>query len=533
MRSTLKIFLYTALALVLAVAGWLAWFVQDADRFKPALLAELEKGTGIHVEIRGGLAWQFMPTPWLVAEGLHATHLDRAWSAERLAVRPDFVSLVGNPRDPDRWRIEEALVRELEVEGEGGLLRAPRIGVRNVGLGEPSGLEARLVYTAPAREPLEATIDGTLLLETDRYSVRDLSLQMRDATARCDMQAMPNGRLWPPLAPLENSVLPIEFMRAYDLDGRCEIERIEYGGENFENVTVVLDNKEGATVLSVDAPDFLGGAAQLEAIVRVNSLPVTLDLSPVLLEVDSHRLAAWLGSESPIGAPVDFGGAIRMRGNTPAALAASIDADTRFSTGPGEIDGSLLTEPLSEAAELLNPGGKPTAAPAMLNYERLNGAWVVDGERHRLNVALDSLRVEARGDYRVKEDRLKLLGSIDPGDSIEQWGLPLAPALAGVRFHFRCRGSAADPRCRLDAKRTLLGAGAAEGNAVAKELVDRHVPEELRAAAHSLLDSLEAKVDAALRKNPEELIEEQVPEKYQGMARSLLDKLGEALEEKE
>ena len=588
-------FLFFALVPAAVVAGFIAWFVQDADRFKPVLVDRLERIAGVPVEIRGSLAWRFEPRLWLVAEELHATRFDRAWSVGRLAVRPEIFSLVRRPGTPARWRIEEAVVRELAmeelgvpveeasasaneagvaiseagvvaretgvaangtaapvnrvgaaanetgdaVEGAGGLIRVPRLGIRNLGLGEPASVEALMVYRADGRQTVEVAVAGTLVLETHGFGARDLSFRSQGATGKCDLQATPNGRLWPPLEPVENGILPIGAMRAWDWDGRCEVERIEYRGETIEGVTAVLDNKEGGSVFSIDAPDFLGGKAQLEAIVRADGRPVTWDLRPVLLGVDSRRLVAWAGGDSPIAGAVDFAGSIRMAGNTPAALAASMDADIRFSGGPGEFDGAALAAPLAEASALLNSCDTPTAVSAKLPYEYLSGAWVADGERHRLELALDSLRVEAGGDYLVKEDRLDLRGVIDPGDSIERWGLAparichqlaaadadaLAPAVAGTPIHFRCRGPAADPHCRLDAKRTLAGASAAEGSAVASRLIDRHVPEEYRAAARSLLDLLEAEVDAALRRDPDELIGEHLPEKYQGMARSLLDK---------
>ncbi len=523
--------LFIALAVLVSVAGVVVWFVQDANRFKPALVAQLERVTGIHVEVRGDLAWRFKPGLWLTAEGLHATQAGRAWSVERLALRPDVVSLVRTPGIPGRWRIDEALVQNLEIEDAGDLIQAPRLAVRNIGIGIPVPVEARIVYVAQGRQPHEIAVAGTLTVEADRFSARDFSFGMPGAAGKCDLQAMPNGKLWPPLEPLENSILPVGIMRAYDWDGRCDIERVERGGEVLENVVVVLDNKEGGSIVSVDAPEFLGGKAQLEVVVQADASPVTWDVRPALNGVDSRRLAAWMGGGSVIAAAVDYGGEIRMAGNTREALAASIDANTRFSTGPGAIDGSGLAAPLAEVSTLLNSGGPALAVPATLAYENLSGAWLVDGERHTLEIALDSLRLEANGDYLIAKDKLDLRGAIDPGESIERWGLRLPPALAGVPIHFRCRGSAADPRCRPDAKRTLLGAGAAEGSAVARGLIDAHVPEEYRAAARSLLDSLEDQVDAALRKDPEQLIEEQVPERYQGMARSLLDKLGETLDE--
>ena len=523
--------LFAAAALLAVLAGLGAWFVLDANRLKPSLEAHLERAAGTRVEVRGGLTWRFMPRMWLVAEGLRAADDGRVWSVQRLELRPGFFSLVLNPLSPDRWRIDQAVVRRLAVDDAGDRIEAPRLSVHNIGLGEPAAVSARVVYLPEGGQPLEATLDGIFTVEPERLGVRDLSFRLPGAAGRCDLQAMPNGKLWPPRAPLPNELLPVHIMRTYDWDGRCDLERVGRRGEAVEQAVVVLDNKEGGSVVSVDAPDFLGGSAQLEAIIRADASPVTWQVRPVLAGVDSRRLANWLGGVSLIAAPVDFGATISMSGNTPAVLAASLAGDAWLSTGPGEIDAGALTAPLTQAMALLDSGGAAPAVPATLAYENLRGTWSVEGARHRLELAVDSLEAEAHGYYLVDEDRLELRGVADPGDRVERWGLPLAPALAGAPFHFLCRGSAADPRCRLDVRRTLLGAGAAEGGSAARELIDRHVPEEYQAAARSLLGSLEDEVDAALRKDPDELIGEHVPERYQDMARSLLDRLGKALDE--
>ena len=523
--------LFIALALLSVAAAFLVWFVQDPNRFKTALLAYVEDETGVRVEIRGDLAWRFRPHLWLAVERLYAVHDGFSLSLERLSVRPGIGSLVRNPSGPDRWRIEEAVAEGLAIKGARGRIQAPRLSAANIGPGKPAPVEARVVYMRETLEPIGVDVTGTLTVDTGRFSARNLSFRMSNAAGVCDLQAMPNGKLWPPLAPEENGILSVATMRAYDWDGRCDLERIEHGGETIENVTLVLDNKEGGSIVTVDAPEFLGGEAQLDVVIAAGASPVTWDVRPVLVGVDSSRLAAWLGGSGAIAATLDYGGTIRMTGNTPAALAASIEAETRFSTGSGELDGKAFAAPLAKAAALWNGGGPATALPDRLPFESLSGVWTVDGERHKAQLELDGLMLETEGDYALSDDRLSLRGVIVPGNAIERWGLKASPALADAAFHFQCDGSAAAPNCAVDVKRTLLDAGASEGSATARELIDAHVPEEYRAVARTLLDSLEAQVDSALRKDPEDLIEEHVPKKYQGVAQSLLDTLGEALEE--
>lgn len=497
-RAVMRRLLLIAFAVLLSLAVVAAWFVQDANRFKPALVAYIERETGLRVEIRGDLEWQFLPWMWLAAEDLHTTHNGRTWSLERLVLRPHVGSLIRDPGALGNWRIGGLNVENFTIfaiEDGRDIVRVPRVALGEIGFDSPASLEARLVVTAEGRTPLEVSLAGLLTLGQDRVRVRDLSYEMPNASGICNVEAMPNGKLWPPLQKQENAILPLALMRAYDWDGRCDLAQTAYAGETIENAYVVLDNKEGESIVSVRAPAFLGGEAQVEIFVRADRSPVTWELQPVLARVDSGRLAAWLGGSSLIAAPVDYGGTIRMAGNTPAALASSISAQTRFATGAGKLDRGRFVAPLAQVAALLDASHRAPALPALLDYESLTGRWIVDGKRHSLDLALDSLKLEARGDYPLFADELNLRGVVTLGDGTEQWGLRPGSVLAGVPFHFQCAGAVSGPHCRLDARRTLMGAVASEGSIRADDLIEKHVPKKYREAARSLVDLLGAGLD--------------------------------------
>ena len=489
--AVMRKFLYIALAFVLIAAGLIAWFAQDANRFKPALVALIEAETGIPVAILGDLSWRFRPRMWLAAEELYAVQDGRTWTLEQLLMRPDFGSLVRNPARLERWRAEEVIAGGLAIDDADQLVRVPRLRLRNIGRGNPAPLEARIVYGPHGAEPDEMTVAGVLTLDTGRASIRELVFEAPGAAGTCNLELIESDKLWPPLAPDEHAILPVDILRAFDWDGRCDLESIGSGGETFENVAVVLDNKEGGAIARIDAPTFLGGEAQVNLVVGVATSPVTWYLEFTLVGVDSGRLAAWLGGGGPmIATAVDFGGTMRMTGNTPEALAASMAADARLAGGPGKIDGGAIAQPVAEIARLLNSGGIAAGLPGTFDFESLSGIWTIDGERHSLDLELDDLRLDVEGDYRVADDQLDLRGAVQPGQTVARWIPQLGESLAGAPVHFRCQGPAASPECRLDARRTLIGVGTAEGGAVARQLIDRHVPEEYRDAARSLLDML-------------------------------------------
>ena len=474
-------------AALLAVAVWAAWFVRDANRFRPALASAIERTTGIPVEIRGGLGWRFGPSPRLVAETLGATHEGRTWSLERLVLRPDIVSLVRHPGALGNWRIDGFNVRNLVVEDARGLLRVPRLTLRNIEFDRPAPLEARLVYTRDGLSPIDVSLTGALTLAADRVGVRELALRAPNASGVCNAEATPNGKLWPAASKHQNAILPVAIMRDYDWDGRCDFEQIVYAGATIKNAYVVLDNKEGGSIVTAHAPTFLGGEAHLDMVIRADQAPVTWGLNAMLSGVNSDRLANLLGGNSLISAAVDYEAVVRMTGNTPQALLASINAQSHFSSESGELDIAWMAKPLSAIPGLIDRSNGRPAFPNRLDYKRLAGSWSINGEAHRADLTLDNLELKVAGDYWLKEDRMDAQAELKFGDNEEYASLAVSPLLVGVPLHFRCQGTRSDPACKLDTAQTVISG---LSTVLTDRVIPEHIPEKYQDMALSLLEAL-------------------------------------------
>ena len=516
------------LAGLLAIAVLIAWFLRDANRFKPALATYIERQTGAEVEIHGDLEWGFAPRLWVAAEDLRGSHAWRAWSLERLVLRPDIASLVRNPGTSANWRIAGFDLDNLALADAPGQMRLARLTLHGIGPGEPAALTASLVYAPRGSSPIEVSLAGALALAGNRVLAQNLSFRMPSANGICNIEARRADNSTPAPQLHQPAMLPVAMMRTYDWDGRCDVAQFHRAGETVEKFHVVFDNKEATSVVMVGAPEFLGGAARIDLLVQADRPLPHWEIRPALTGVDSARLAAWLGGNSLIAAPVDYSGSITMAGNTAAALAASIEAESRISTAAGQLDGSRFAAALAEATALIDAADAEPASLGALDYEHLSGVWRIDGEQHSLAIALDSLGLEVEGDYSVAEDKLELQGLIDLGDSIERWGLDLAPMLAALPLHFRCGGTLKEPRCRLDAGR-LLADIAAKGVAKANSLIERHVPPRYRAAARSLFDLLDA--DRGRTENPEQSTDAGASEEQRSSAGAPAKPTDEATEE--
>ncbi len=471
-------------AALLAVACWAAWFLWDANRLKPALADTIERETGIPVEIKGSLEWQFIPRLWLAADDLYAVHSGRTWSLERLVLRPDIASLIRNPVALDHWRLEGLALRNLVVADAHHRLRASRLTLRNIGPDNPAALEAEITYTPRARPPIEVSLAGTFAVATDRVRVRNLAFRTPNASGVCNVVAMPNGKPSPPEQRQENAAFPLAIMRTYDWDGRCDFEQVGHAGETIENAYVVFDNKEGGSIVMAHAPAFLGGEAQLEVVVQAAPAATTWQFRPRLSGVNSRALANLLGVNSPVAAALDYQANVRMTGNTPTALLASINAQSRFSTGPGELDSAWLAKPLSEIAGFIRRSDGRPGFPNSLQYQRLDGSWNVEGTAHRADLTLDNLEISVRGDYWIAEDRIDAQAELRFGSGGEHAAFEVGPPLAGMPFRFRCQGAGSDPACELDVADALLGVF----GTAADTIVQEYFPEEQQDSARSLLN---------------------------------------------
>jgi AsmA protein len=137
--------LVVVLLVVLGVGLW--WLAGDANRFKPVIAERIESETGLHVDLRGDLAWRLWPPVQLVA---HDVVLDWvAESADPLA-RVERLQL-----DADLWPL---------------MSRTPRLVVTGLNL---DGLRANLVqdgervnwmppdHEGPAPPPIPLPANGT------------------------------------------------------------------------------------------------------------------------------------------------------------------------------------------------------------------------------------------------------------------------------------------------------------------------------------------------------------------------------------
>lgn len=491
----LRILLIGLVVVVVVLGAAAAFLLQDPNRFKPRLEALIAEQTGVPVTIGGDLGWRLWPPVSLSAADVRAEPEGQRWQLGRLTLRLDAIAAL---RDPEQWRVESLTVRDAVLEQEGSVLTVSEARLSELTPNRPAPLAAELSYAAEGGEPVPVSVRGAVTLNPDTLGVTlaDAHVITPAAEGVCDVEALPVADPVPGPEPREDDLIPVALFRAWSWSGECLLDRVQVDDRRFANVHVELDNAAGESKVLVRAPEFFGGEAVADIAVDAASTPVRWTVTPTLTEVDSQALMAWLDQRLDWVASLAYGGTLRFEGNTTEALVASMSGATAFDGGQGRIDISTIRNQALALATMLNEGERVQRWPEMWDYQRLVGEWRIDGRRHELEAALDNLGLSAEGVYDPLSDELDMLLTLVFTDDPALPVFELNPLLYDLPIPVRCRGTLAEPSCRVDqqvAQRIVAEALSGENSALRGTLerkIEEDVPEEYRDAARSLLDVL-------------------------------------------
>jgi len=499
LRRILMILLW----LVLLGGGFVFYWIQDANRFKPELENLIQEQAGVQVKINGDLSWRLFPPISLTAAAVTAMQDGQQWSAERLALDLDVMTIL-RTRDVNQWRIQALTLNDVTMADDTGKLGVAELRVRDFAIGTPAPVNASLTYTPMGAKPIPLQVKAAVTYqpEPEHFTISDADFATDMAAGVCNLDASPVTGAKPAPAPKDGDLIPVEIWRGFDWQGQCDLERLTVEDQRFNNVTLQLANAGGAGENVLRIPEFFGGSAVLTLAVDAKSEPIRWTLKPDLKGVDSQQLTRWLDPKLHWIAPLAYGGTLQFQGNTPAELMASVSGETSFDGGQGAISITRIKEPLLAVAKTLRESDEISRWPDIWNYERLVGHWRVDRQHHNLDLALDNLTVAANGDYDVAKDQMDIVAELTFKTLSEGKMFDMSPLLMDLPIPVRCRGTIEDPKCAVDDKAAKQLAAtmltSKEGTPMREKLdakIDKEVPEQYRDAARSLLDMLGGALD--------------------------------------
>lgn len=485
------------LAFVLAAAGAAAaaYVLHDPNRFRPEIETLIARQTGVPVRIAGDLSWSLWPSVSLAAGDVSAEQDGRAWSVSALTIGLDPLTLLD---PPEQWTVASLRVAALTFEQGGQVLEVVDAHLRDFTPGTPAPFTAALrLPGGPAREPVPVRLSGRIDLDpaTLAMTLEDTRIESDAGEGTCNLAGRPNGL---PAGPDDgpDALLPAGQIRAHDWHGRCSFDWLMWNDRRFDNVTVTSEGNRGIVEVTVDAPAFFGGSAGVEVTLDAATAPLHWTIEPTLDGVHSQAVIEWLGQDLHWAAPLAYGGRLTLSGNTPEALAASVNGRTRFDGGQGEIDISRVRADLIDLADRLNAGERIRNWPELWRYQRFVGDWRIDGPRHQLDMDLDNLSVTGAGTYQPLRDELDMRFELEFGQNPDLPVFDIDPLLYGLPIPLQCQGSLAAPACRVDpdaaaqiVTRALKDGGDDGLRRRLEQRIDQEVPEEYRDAARSLLEA--------------------------------------------
>jgi len=528
-RTILKIVAGLMGLLVALSIGAIIW-LQDANRLKPEIQALIAEHTDYEVEIRGNLSWQLFPPLKLNLTDLAIQQADASQDNQAQTIHAATLDLEMDLsaiwQDVNRWRVKGFALTDTQVMEDGSTTQIDRLVLKNFALNEPAPLQATITLDpspssnadvqeeATAAEPLQLDLEGLVSYHPstttsgERVRLRDLLISSALVKGTCHADVVENQTFPENLASLalaqdqEDALLPLATLAEFDLTADCNLAELNLDGETFTNVELQITNVAGQLNAVLNIAEFMDGSVMIEADIDATSTVPSWTIVPEVSGVDSQRLLNWTDQRLQWIAPIALNSTIKLSGNTEQALAQSIEAQSDFDGGQGQLNIAKLKEQLLRVASFTRSGDNIANWPDLWNYEHFTGRWIIDGPQHSLNFALDNMSVKADGEVDYLANNMDMLAYVTIHEAPEASPFDINPLLQDTPIPVRCRGPSDDPKCRVDE-------GAVQ-NIVAR--------------------ALQGGEESGLRRKLDQKIEEKVPEEYRDAARNLLDLLGRSLE---
>ena len=479
--------------LALAAAG-VVWWTQDANRLKPQIENLLSDTLEMPVSIDGDIQWQLWPPLFVTVDDLSAEDEDTRYDVAHLTLAVQFADILANAGD---WKVESLVLTDVAItsEGETTFLNAVEVsGYKPDAWAEvrANGRQGELAFTGEGEMRHKTSEKLTL-------DLRNFHITAGELDGTCNGQVFEVREVTETDEP-DDAVLPLNTLRTYGWRADCDIPTVSMNGESFADLALTTQSDASVVTSQLTVPDFFAGTAVFGLAQELEPTSANWLIEPRIDNVDPARLMAWLGRPLDWEGVLQVTGSIATTGNTQNELLDALDIDLNFDGGEGEIDIYAIKQQIAALARYTEEAASVEKWPDRWQYRHFVGAWRGRAEQHTLDFALDNLTVLGEGTYNIMADTLDMDASLTFDDNPEYSRFDVNPLLVGLPIPAECRGSLAEPNCRLDESQAMKNVG--------------------RALAQD---------EGALKSKLEEKIEEEVPEQYRDAARTLLDILSGAL----
>jgi AsmA protein len=323
-------------------------------------------------------------------------------------------------------------------------------------------------------DPLSLTVDGARLKGKLALS----NFEAKVPTARFDLKIGPvdADRYLPPrsakpeaaTAGAAMALLPVDTLRALDLDGRLEVAQLKIANLRLKKVIIVAKGKDGLVSLYPLSAKLYRGTYSGKINVDARGKQPRLSLDEKLTGIQVGPLLKDLRGDAPVTGRADLSARLTASGTETKALQRSANGNTRFALVDGTVKGIDLLNTLCKAFSGLNMTSlrkedlisgllqlvapQPSATAASTNrteFAELTGSFnIANGVARNEDLSMKSplLRVDGRGDINLVTEQLDYLATVALVSSCEGQGGQAFRELAGIPVPVRITGPLDNPK---------------------------------------------------------------------------------------
>jgi AsmA protein len=367
--------------------------------------------------------------------------------------------------DPDALR---EMVLKLSATGD---VRKIEIGTLEVGLDETNLAGTAAIVLSEARPRLAFDLAGDRM-NLDRYLPAEVEEVRTLETAEIPAETAPAPEDPPAAAEVETPKdpavaeadvpirLPVDLMRAFDLDGRLELEHLTLLGLVLEEIELVLHARDGNWRVEPLTGDAYQGRLESRAGVDVRPAAPRYDLAVALDGIALGTLLEDLRESAPrLVGNGSLNLALAASGATVGALTSSLNGQGTVGLVDGAVRGIHVERIIRHAdARLRGEVPEDDGEPNQTDFEEFSGSFdIVDGViRNDDLVARSSLLlVQGQGSADLNRETMDYRIDTTVISSIQGQGGRTLDELQGLTLPIRIAGTFAEPRFRLNLEDVL------------------------------------------------------------------------------
>ena len=354
-----------------------------------------------------------------------------------------------NPQIAGQLSVEpfdpKAMMKKL---GAGVIETAERKAMTVLGLETTIGGSAQALALDPLKVVLDdSTLTGSL---TAGAAMRfDLSLDAIDA-----------DRYLPPAAEGDTASaggageLPMETLRALDVDGQVKIGKLKIMNLNATDISVTVKAKDGVIAVAPISAKLYDGAYSGNIGLDASASQPKLTVSEKLSGVQAGPLLLDLQGEDRLTGSGDVEAKLSAVGVNAAAMKKTLNGTASFAFTDGAINGINIAETIRNAkAKVLGGSASSSDAPKKTDFSELTGSFLVkDGfvTNDDLSAKSPLLRIEGEGNVDLAKESIDYRATATVVATTQGQGGDDLTDLAGIPIPIKIGGTFSEPSYGLD-----------------------------------------------------------------------------------